>query len=721
MDYEDGFIYLDTPYNASEIGTASRSTFVWNNVGENALLSFAVVQIGNTLYFHDRTKDPMSVTLLGSVSIVGMVRSVSMEFTVVDGNLLAVNGDGNIYTVTYDPVGESFSLTSARLLVRDTFGVSDFDGGVDLTDSNHISDRPSTTPITDNHLYNLRNQSWGVPRAIKGVADGTIGDPLQRFHDDNTYGKWPSNADNQNQHYRPDPEDNIQEERFFPTDAQKQPPYHLPAAKGYFIIDALDRGASRQLEHDENFTKYTGELVTDMVGTLPLDSTPGGATEIAEFAGRVFYGGFSGEVADGDEKSPRLSSYLMFSRLVDKPTDIVECYQEGDPTGPDTSDLVATDGGILRISGMEQVLKLISLESGLFVIASNGVWRIIGGNDTGFDATNFLVTKVARQGATNSQSVVEVENTIYYWTDDGIYHLAPNERGFWNATNLTQTTIQSFYNGIEDKFSVTGTFDEQTRRIHWLYADGVGKSELVLDTVFQAFLPMRFVPLPTQTPELVSHINVVPFAAESVFEEVLVGTDSVLSAGDVVVAGSEPAIASVSQQTKYVTLFDTGDTFVKYTFSALIDPGFVDWRKADPRGTGNDAEAYMLAAEMTGGDSSIRKQATYLTFHMKQTEENFDANFTPDKQSSCLVRAQWDFSNSAAGGNWGREFEAYKLPRHLMTDTADVPFDDGQYIITTKNKLRGRGRSVAVHMRTQPGKQCKIVGWNLALTGNPHV
>jgi len=56
-------------------------------------------------------------------------------------------------------------------------------------------------------------------------------------------------------------------------------------------------------------------LVTDLDYTdgLPEDRTPGGATLVAEFAGRVFYGGFSGKTIGGDENSPELSNYLLFS------------------------------------------------------------------------------------------------------------------------------------------------------------------------------------------------------------------------------------------------------------------------------------------------------------------------------------------------------------------------------------------------------------------------
>jgi hypothetical protein len=45
--------------------------------------------------------------------------------------------------------------------------------------------------------------------------------------------------------------------------------------------------------------------------------------------------------------------------------------------------------------------------------------------------------------------------------------------------------------------------------------------------------------------------------------------------------------------------------------------------------------------------------------------------------------------------------------------------DNGFEIISSRNKIRGRGRAIALYMETEPGKDCHILGWNITLNGNP--
>src|SRR5690606_40785353 len=85
------------------------------------------------------------------------------------------------------------------------------------------------------------------------------------------------------------------------------------APMGHFIIDALHRGQSRLAE-----AAYLRALhgLSYPINDLPFDSTKGGARFVAEYAGRVFYSGFSDIVYGPDSKSPKLSSYVLFSQLV---------------------------------------------------------------------------------------------------------------------------------------------------------------------------------------------------------------------------------------------------------------------------------------------------------------------------------------------------------------------------------------------------------------------
>ena len=56
--------------------------------------------------------------------------------------------------------------------------------------------------------------------------------------------------------------------------------------------------------------------------------------------------------------------------------------------------------------------------------------------------------------------------------------------------------------------------------------------------------------------------------------------------------------------------------------------------------------------------------------------------------------------------------------KQLFIDGEDDSYDNGFEVVTTKNKLRGMGRALSLYFSTQSGKDCRILGWNLSLTGN---
>ena len=80
--------------------------------------------------------------------------------------------------------------------------------------------------------------------------------------------------------------------------------------------------------------------------------------------------------------------------------------------------------------------------------------------------------------------------------------------------------------------------------------------------------------------------------------------------------------------------------------------------------------------------------------------------------SSCLVQTGWDHAVSEASNRLSTPFQVYREVRHQ-----DVGFG----VVTTRSKVRGRGGAFGMKLSTEPGKECQIVGWNLALTGNKFV
>ena len=91
-------------------------------------------------------------------------------------------------------------------------------------------------------------------------------------------------------------------------------------------------------------------------------------------------------------------------------------------------------------------------------------------------------------------------------------------------------------------------------------------------------------------------------------------------------------------------------------------------------------------------------------------------NLVLNNQSSCKVQAQWNWSDSTSSGKWGNEFQAYKLLRNYVPTGVSDTFDYGDKVIVTKNKLRGSGKTLSLYIKSEEGKDMKLLGWGTPVT-----
>lgn len=720
VDYETDYQELTSAQPIPATGELAFSTFNWENAGGDPEEELVVVQIGNRLSFFDSLSDPLSSGQVGSDFEVG-AGAKSYSYASIDGDLVVATGDGDIQIFSYD--GATITNTTARIRTRDQWGVEDVYESQDLYDPKYLTVRPrgpngaNPDNITDEHLYNLRNQSWGVPR-LSGTDRTSSRDPLVIFEAD--LFDYPSNADVVHGGVLTDPNDTSDppRERLFPYKIEEVDS-NSEAPKGFFIIDALNRSASREEAYEiQCGTAIIGNNSLQL-GSLPQDATPGGASCVAEFAGRVFYGGFSGELTGGDNNSPRLSSYIFFSRLVKHTRDITLCYQSGDPTDRDEPDVIATDGGFIRLQGAHGIRRIENVGNALVVLADNGVWLIRGEAGVGFSATAYESVKLTDRGCVSPDSVVVVDNSLLYWSEDGIYSIEPNSVQDYVATNVTHTTISGFYDNIteDEKRTVKGFFDSFDRRATWIYNNNLNTTTdvkvLTLDVRLGAFYPYDIAqPSGGQYPKMVAAVQVPPYISGTTVDNVVVNGDQVQAALEDVQVSSSVRDASL-RELKFLTITGTNvSDQPMYTFSSYSNQNFLDWETFD--GTGTDAAAYLITGYLTGGDSSREKFVPNIYFHFKRTEEGFeivDGDVVATKPSSCLVQARWDWANSANSNRWGREFQAYRYTRHYIPELITDPYDSGFETLVTRNRLRGKGQALSMKISSEAGKDLRILGW----------
>jgi hypothetical protein len=684
---------VDTNISLQQGANLARTQFRWENPGGITGKQFIVVQIGNYVAVHDISLVPVSSPPIFSKVFNDASYTNVFGYASVDGLLVIGTGQPDLTVLSF--LGGSITETTGELLIRDFFGVEATDGTSILTEYQNLQKRPTTA--TQEHIYNLRNQTFALPK-VTGRADTTAAtDPLVQFRDVtiNPSRFWPSNSDNLNYHLNADPNlaSNRTVERFNAASMFNTPPNTTKAPSGYFVINALKRGASRLQQVQKLYLE--NPLLTSPIVSLPADTTPDGATVLTEYSGRVWYAGFSGQVLNGDKESPSLSSYVLFSQVVKNTAQIFNCFQSGDPTSSIEPDLIDTDGGFIKIDGAYGIKGLMSVETSLFVFAENGIWQITGIDENGFTATGFSVSKLSEEGCASSTSIVATGPAIIYWGVNGIFAITKDRFGSWGVASISEDTIQSFYDSITtpERVSCVGYYDSLSNSARWVYGyfgNGEMSKELILNTKFQAFT-LNSVNSPQD------NLGILSISGGQ--KVTLPSNPLVTVQGDIVTSGGQDvfiifdSLQRDPSESFYCVLLETSPT-LKYTFGGYRREDTTnDWVSIEAI----DSPAYLITGNSTGGDGRVRKNVPYLSVHFKQVgNEDLES-----LNSSCLISSQWNWTTSSGQGKFSSPRQAYRPSR----------IDDGNFLVQTRNKIRGSGRSVAFKFESEPNKTMHLFGW----------
>ena len=697
LDYEGGYSLTSTGFSSAAIQTGKQSFHKWDMPGGDTTVAIGVVRILDKLWFLDLlTNAPSSNLLNGGSSItLSGLGDADIETATINNKLIIVSEDlTNPVLLSYDSATDTVSQTTITVEVRDIWGVDD---------NLLVNQRPAT--LSDEHKYNLRNQGWSPT-----IQTTTGADAIDRTFTQLTV--YPSNADTWVTGKITNPSSG-DFEKYDGDTLEKNSTSNYQVAKGSYIIDAFNRGTERESNSG--------------ISSLPLDQEQGAFSTVASYAGRIFYSGVNSSISGGDSRSPNYSGYVFFTTVITGDDKLGVCYQEADPTDANINDLVTTDGGTIQIPEATQIVKIVSSQASLLVFADNGVWEVYG--DTGgFIATSFQTSKISTNGVKNAKSIVNVNGTFLYWSKAGIYLLSPDpSSGRFSAKSVSLTTIQSLFLDIPTvgKNFCKGFYDEKENRVRWLYNDTdtyttanyINKynKELVLDLTLEAFYVNEFSSLESNSPYIADYIEIPGYAVAEEDTNVLVGTDEVIiTAGDAVII-TQDVVASRSSQFSFLTIRGTS-----FTVSKFLNRSFTDWELAGS-GTGADYSSYLITGYELFGDVMRSKQIPYIFFYFNRTEDGFStvgSTLELDNPSSCLVQSQWNWSDSANSGKWGNQFQAYRLLRNYIPTGDTDPFDYGDAVIVTRNKLRGSGKTISLKIQSETGKDMQILGWGVTATAS---
>lgn len=587
IDFEtDGTLVSEVidglPASVTELGLVGSSFTEWLVVDNDSNLNFYVVRIGNELTFHDMGVEAPSSAVLGKIDISSLAmdttQSKKSEVSFSHGNgILLLTGE--LYApgyITYDLATDVFTLVPIQLLERD------FDG---VDDGLNIDERPTT--LTDTHKYNLKNQGWVDSRIA------TVG--------------FPNNTDISYLGVKIDSGGNA----VFDLQQLNINTFgNTPAPKGHYIIDALNKD----------------RLAASGIFGLPKDDATQRRPAASEFySGRAWYAG--------------VNSKIYYSQILETLDKIGRCYQEQDPTAEDFNILLDTDGGVVHIPEMGQVLKLVTLDVGLLILTTNGVWQINGGQEN-FAAGTFVVNQVSDAGCIGADTVVKVDQLVMYWSGSGIYILKPDDvTGRVGGTNITEATIQSDYVAIPalGKSLANGIYDGDNRNVMWLYHPGIAGDTsalhmrkthvLMFNTVLGAFYDYII----EDVGNGIGHTPFMSGIAKAQGRSQGIKIEFVTTLGNEVVtttAGDPLITASVFDGTtalpiKVLTFTPDGGGDHSYTFSEFCSATFHDWFTFD--GAGINYSSVVETAPETLGDLTRKKQATYIFPYFNRKRGGFGA------------------------------------------------------------------------------------------------
>lgn len=371
-----------------------------------------------------------------------------------------------------------------------------------------------------------------------------------------------------------------------------------------------------------------------------------------------------------------VDSFVYYSQVLTSVNDSGKCYQRNDPTSSEIPDLLDTDGGFIELEDSRKIKAMEPFRAGVLVFAGNGVWHI-SGPETGFTATNYRVDKISERGIDSPRSIVAAENTIYYFSNNGIMRVESNQFGKVEVVDLTEDTIRSKYLIAYVGKDAEGVYDEGNKQCVW-WIPNTQSDGLVYDIRLNAFYPQNNASRDWKIKR--------PF--------------------------------TIVNASYYTSAKDSNDS-VEYSFAIPASRSFKDF--------GDDQTAYLITGYETLGKFGNSKSVTQAKVFFRKTETQIlnysEGEFAYDYPSSCLFQARWDFDDTDAGNRFvgrtgvtgsGKKVQLYRpLRRPFIPSEYPADFDTGQSVISTKYNILGSGDGVQLVFKAEPEKDLQLLGYTI--------
>ena len=481
MDYETELSIDGITFDPPDFTQIYIRSHTWNGAGSVGDNKFLVVQANDILYFFDLSASPLSGGIKSftvdlnnfKVSGAGDIGSYGVQTSHGRGVLFVVGEKINPFYIEYNDGADTISTTQINIRIRDM-------DEQDLVGSNDAETYTSGT-ITAARKYDLYNQGWNTSNVrCYDTETTTVGGltNVLTFHLTNV-GKYPP----------------------------KTKPWWVGKRVGSASVDVYDPTGMFNMIDGGNTLAPLGHFIINPfykdrstvsgISTLAIETKNDRPKAVAFFAGRAVYG---------------YKNKLFYSQTIQDDLGVVaKCHQEADPTAENINELIGTDGGEITLTDAGEILAMIPRQNALLIFASNGVWSLTGTSiDGSFTATGYGVSKISSVVCISPRTIFDVEGTITFWGESGIYVVESTQNQQFSVTNICTGKIQSGFNAIptEQKERACGSYDKARKVIVWGYSydsdslDNIYAFDRVLryDTILQAWVPWTIEPLASASP-----------------------------------------------------------------------------------------------------------------------------------------------------------------------------------------------------------------------------
>lgn len=393
---------------------------------------------------------------------------------------------------------------------------------------------------------------------------------------------------------------------------------------------------------------------------------------------------------------------------------INKCYVEANPFSADDNAVVATDGGVIRKTGIGVSYKIVEMFGGLFIFADNGVWQLTG-QDGVFAAGELILRKIFEYPVLGIDSIKEVDGGIIFSSTRGIIVITKSDAYSTDVklNNISDEKIKSYWNSLstDEKNTTNIVYDDVEGRIY-VFIQTEDKVDtfnfcLVYDLLIQAWYTFSFDleidGAYVTTIETIPPDNVYYGATDTD----LVVTDS----GDEVVVSAEE-----EQGNRQLILLKDDDIYV-FNYNSLLD------------GDTYTFSSSFGSAHQTYKDLFRKKTPSYMKVLFERSESDIDDEYGRDiTKGSCKLRTSLNFANDPlleldrfgqeyiSNNDWGRFREIY--PRTNLSTSIRGNKSRGYSHLSYSHKLLGRGDALQFTFKNEPETKYYIVT-DVSTTTNP--